>query len=135
MQFRIIVQSAAAEPLIAVGDRPTDHVAKRIMIEVQIECDIVVETYVLRIDRVTLYHTCCERHDRSALPPEEESRLIPHAAPQFAEILLCQLLKVQLRALIDLQIQRIDLSDDRRHVIDDAQFDWRRSCSRLKLLA
>src|SRR5215471_16674957 len=42
---------------------------------------------------------------------------------------------MQFRALIDLEIQRIDISDDRRHVIDDAHLDWGSLLSRPKLLA
>ena len=120
MQLGIIVQAAAAKPFVPIGDRPTDHIAKRIMIEVQVERDIVVEAYVLRIDRVTVYYTRCKRDDPAALPPKEETDLVPHPAPQIAEILLRQLLEVQLRTLINLEIQWIDLRDYRRRVVDDA---------------
>src|SRR6516164_2083234 len=135
MQFRIIVQAAAAKPFVPIGDRPTDHIAKRVMIEVQIERDIVVEAYILCIDRVTVYYTRCKRDDPAALAPKEETDLVPHPAPQIAEILLRQLLEVQLRSPINLEIQWIDLRDYRRRVVDDAQFEWGGSCRRLKFLA
>src|SRR5262249_45456938 len=64
-----------------------------------------------------------------------KSNLIPHPAPQLAEILLRQLLEMQFRALIDLEVERIDLSDDRRYVIDDAHLDWGSLFRRPKLLA
>src|SRR5215212_9646665 len=111
MQFRIIVQSATAKPFVSIGDRPADHITKRIMIEVQVKRDTVVETYVLCIDRVTLYHACCKCDDPPALAPQEKTNLIPHAAPKFAKILLRQLLEVQFRALIYLEIQGIHLRD------------------------
>src|SRR6516225_951680 len=105
------------------------------MIEVQVERDIVVEAYILCIDRVTVYYTRCKRDDPAALAPKEETDLVPHPAPQIAEILLRQLLEVQFRARINLEIQWIDLRDYRRHVVDDAHLEWGGSCRRLKLLA
>src|SRR5215208_4286261 len=128
MQFRIIVQSAAAKPFVPVGDRPADHIAKRIMIEVQVKRDTVVETYVLRIDRVTLYHAYCKCDDPPALAPQEETDLIPHAVPKFAKILLRQLLEMQFRALIYLEIQWIRLRDHRPQVFDNTHLDGAGPC-------
>src|SRR6185295_7189976 len=135
MQFRIRVQSAAAKPFVPVADRPADHIAKHIMIEMQVKRDTVVETYVLCIDRVTLYHACCKCDDPPALAPQKETNLIPHTAPKFAKILLRQLLEVQFRALIYFEIQGIGLRDHRRHVIDNTHLDGADPCCRLKLLA
>src|ERR1700758_2143322 len=109
MQLWIIIQPAAAKPFVSIGDRPAHHVAKRIVIEVQVEGDIVVEAYVLSIDRVTMYHARCKRDDPPVLTPEEEADLVPHSPPQVAEVSLRQLLEVQFRALIDLEIQWINL--------------------------
>src|SRR5215831_8299975 len=105
------------------------------MIEVQVERDIVVETYVLRIDRVTVYHARCKRDDLLALAPQEEANSLSHPPPEVSEILLGQLLEVQFRTLIDLEIQWINLRDDWRRIADDAHLEWGRSCCRLKLLA
>src|SRR5262249_7721773 len=116
-------------------DRPADHVAKRIMIEVQVERDAVIEAYVLCIDRVTLYHACDKCDDPSALAPQKEASLVPHATPQFAEISLGQLLEMQFRALINFEIQGINLRDHRGHVVNNTHLDWGGSCRRLKLLA
>src|SRR5262245_38323573 len=103
MQLWIIIQPAATKPFVPVGDCPAYHVAKHIVIEVQVKRDIVVEAYVFGIDRVTVYHARCKRDDTPALTPEEEADLVPHPPAQIAEILLCQFLKVQFRTLVNLE--------------------------------
>src|SRR4051794_10842887 len=49
MQLRIIVQTAATKPFVPVADPPIDHIPNYIVIEMQVECNGVVETYVLRV--------------------------------------------------------------------------------------
>jgi hypothetical protein len=68
------------------------------------------------------------------LAPQEEVHFIFHNAPQLAKIIFGQLLEVQARALIDLEIKWIELRYQRRHVFGDAQFDRGGPRRRFKLL-
>jgi hypothetical protein len=52
MQLRIIVQAAAAKPSVPVADPPTDHVPNDVVVKMQVECNGVVETHVLRVPRI-----------------------------------------------------------------------------------
>src|SRR4029077_18900821 len=117
------MQSTAAKPFVPICDSPTHHVAKHIVIEVQVEGDIVVEAYVLGIDRVTVDHARCKRDEPPVLTPEEEAYFVPHPSPEIAEILLRQLLKVQFRTFVNLEIQRKSLGNHRCHVVGDAHLE------------
>src|SRR5689334_8954037 len=135
MQLWIIIQPAASKPFVPIGDRPAYQVAKHIVVEVKVEGDFIIEPYVLGIDRVTVYHARCKRDDPPVLTPEEEADLVPHAPPQIGEVLLCQFLEVQFRTLENLEIERINLRDDRCRVVGDAHLECRGACRRLKLLS
>src|SRR5690349_1086097 len=135
MQLWIIIQPAAAKPFVTIGDRPAYQIAKDIVIEVQVEGDIVVEAYVLGIDRFTVHHARCKRDDPPVLTPEEEADLVPHSPTQVAEVSLRQLLEVQFRAPIDLEIKWINLRNHRRRIVDDTHIERGDSCRGRKLLA
>src|SRR5262245_11237469 len=125
VEFRIVVQPAAAEPLVAVDNRPGDHVADGVMIVVQVECDRIVESDIFGIELVTLHHAHCEGHDASFAAPQEEAHLVRHQPPEPAQIVLRQLFEVIGRAMIDLQIERKNLVDHRGDVADDSLRDRR----------
>src|SRR5207247_4045523 len=72
MQLRVVIQPAAAKPFVSFADPPTDHIANGVVIEMQIECNGVVETHVLRIQRVSLHHAKAEGHQRVSAPPRKE---------------------------------------------------------------
>src|SRR5262245_43071770 len=84
-EVRIVVQPSAAEPLVAVDKRPGDHVADGVMIEVQVECDRIVEAYIFGIELVTLHHAHCEGNDASFAAPQEEAHLVRHQPPEPAQ--------------------------------------------------
>src|SRR5262245_3858240 len=88
------------------------------MIKMEVERDIVVETDILCVDRVMMHYAYRKGDDPLALPPYEEADFVPHPPPQIAEVLFRELLEVQFRTLIDLEIQWKDLRDHRRGILD-----------------
>src|ERR1700716_3380588 len=101
MKLRIVVQAAAAKFLVAVGNGPRNDVAIRVVIEVQIKRDGIIEADILRVQRFSLQHAGRKRDDRTILAPDEEPNLVRHQSAEAAEILLGQLLEVQLRSVVD----------------------------------
>ena len=126
VQFGIVVQRAAVKPFVAVGDPPADQVTERIVVKVQFDRDRIIEAEVLGMDHIALQEARTEGDDFSVLAPDEETVLVAHPLAEAAKVFLGQFLEMQVRPVIDLQIERIDLVDDRRDVVDDAHFDRRR---------
>ena len=123
MQLRLVIERAAHVPLHAVGDCPVDDVAQRVEVEIEIKRHRVVEAEVFVVDRVAVDHADAEGDRLSRLPPDEETRLVRHAFAEGVEEFFGQLLEVERRALVDGEVERIDLVDERRDVRHDLQFD------------
>src|SRR5665213_2316757 len=123
------------ERFIAVCDSPTNQVPERIVIKVQIERNFIIEAEVLGMDRIALENTRSEREHLPVLTPNEETAFVTHAVAETAEVRLGQFLEVQLRAVIDLQVERVDFVDDGRDVIDNSHIDGRRPLCRPQLQA
>src|SRR5580704_18926433 len=112
MQLRIIVEAAAAKPFVPVADPPADHVPNHVVIEMQFDCNGVIETDVLRVQRVSLHHAKAEGHQHISATPGEEPDLVAHSPAELAEKILGQLLELHARAREHLQIERINLIDE-----------------------
>lgn|ERR1700736_2239496 len=63
MQFRIVIQRTAAIEAQLLIDRPTDHVAHRVKIKMEIERDIVIEAEALIVNGVATNKAKTERDD------------------------------------------------------------------------
>src|ERR1700730_18671870 len=108
MQLRVIIQRAAnvfSQPLFHC---PGEHVAQRVEIEMQVERDVVIEAETLIVNLSTVHETTTERDDLALLSPDEKSHTVGHLLAQAAKIILRQMLKLHGRALVDLQIKRIN---------------------------
>ena len=101
----------------------------------QVERDRIVQPDVLCVDLVTLEHAQCEGDDTSRLAPDKEPHRVRHLLAEVAEKRLCQLLEMERRPVVDLEVKRIDIIDDRRDVVQDAQSDWRRRGRNFELLS
>ena len=58
------------------------------MIEMQVECNGVVETHVLCVERVSLHHAKAEGDQHVSAAPREETDLIAHPLAELAEKVL-----------------------------------------------
>src|SRR5262245_53803315 len=96
MQLRVIIQAAALKPLAPVRYRPTNQIAKHVVIKMEFKRNAVVEAQILRKKRVAMHHACAERDRLGAAPPDEEAHPIRHCGSKVAEILLGQPFKTQL---------------------------------------
>src|ERR1700730_12768336 len=135
MQLRIIVQAAAAKPFVTFADSPADHVPNDVVVEMQVECNGVVEAHVLRVQRVSLHHAKAEGHQSVSATPREEPDVIAHSWAELAEKILGELLELHPRAVEHLQIERINLIDETCRIVGDAQANVRYAGCRLELLA
>ena len=70
------------------ADPPSDHVPNDIVIEMQIECNGVVEAHVLGVQRVSLHHAKAEGDQYVSATPREEPDLIAHSLAELAEKVL-----------------------------------------------
>src|SRR5262245_32170424 len=105
------------------------------MIEVQIERDRIVEAEIFGVKGIVLDHAHAERHHPPALTPDEEPGAVRHHASEGTEISLRQLLEMQRRSLVNLQIERVRLIDYRRQVVDKTHLDRRRPLGGSEFLA
>src|ERR1700751_3023477 len=94
VQFGVIVQPAPVTPLVAICDRPTNHVSNGVVIEEQLQRDGIVETNVFGVYGVTLGHAKSERNNSSVLPPNKETNLVGHQAAQLREVAFGKFLKM-----------------------------------------
>ena len=81
---------------------------------------------MLGINRIALEYARTEGNDSPALSPDEKAVLVSHPLAEAAKISFGLLLEMQLRPLIHLQIEWVDIVDDVRDVVADAHFDGRR---------
>src|SRR5262249_30388921 len=116
-----------AERLAAVGHAPADHVARRVMINMQIERDVIIEPEIFAVKRIAFEHAQAERDGPAVLPPYEEAHLVGHAPAHLGEIGRRELLEMHARATIDLQVKRIELVDERGDISLDLERD--RGCT------
>src|ERR1700682_1717447 len=135
VQFRIVIETAAAKPLVAICNRPRNHISHCIVIKVQVERDRIVEANVFGINSIVLDHAKGECHDPCVLAPDEEQNLVRHLASNSAKVLLRQFLKMKLRFLVNLQVERVNVVNDRRDVVHDAHLDRRGLSCGSKFLA
>src|ERR1700730_10993595 len=119
----VIIQPAAAEPFKSIGDRPLDHIAYRVMVKMQIEREVVIESDILRIDRVGFRHAHGEGDNLSVLAPNEKADLVRHPLAKLDKIGFRQLFEVQVRPIINLQVKRIELADESRNISDNLHGD------------
>ena len=63
MQFRIVIEWTAGVVTQLLIDRPTDHIAHRVKIKMQIERNIVIEAEALIVNGVATNKAKTERDD------------------------------------------------------------------------
>src|ERR1700730_11132641 len=54
MPLRVVIEAAAVKLLVTVGDGPFNDIVKNTIVEIELECDRIVETDIFVIDRVAL---------------------------------------------------------------------------------
>src|SRR5258706_1202830 len=76
VQLRIVIEGAADIPLQPARHAPRQEVAQRMKVQVQVECDAVVEAEVLVVERVAVHHAEAEGDGLPCLAPDEEAHLV-----------------------------------------------------------
>src|SRR5215469_13290485 len=94
VQLGVVVQPATVKPFVAICNRPSNHVSNRVVIEVQLQRDGIVETNVFGVYGVALGHAKGERNNSGVLPPNEEIDFIRHEAAQLREVAFGKFLEV-----------------------------------------
>src|SRR5262245_21499634 len=125
MPLWIIVETAAVKTFVAVGHRPFDDVVKHAIVQVELECDGIVEPYIFVADAVTMHRAQAERDDLAVLPPDKKPDLVRNPPPDFAQKFLGEFFELERGALEDLFVERIDFDDVRRSVGHDFHGDRR----------
>src|SRR4029450_18555 len=74
MQLRLIIKRVAVVILQSLLQRPSDDVAQRVEIEVQIEGDAVIEPHAFGVNRVVTDQAKTECDNFAVLAPTEETR-------------------------------------------------------------
>src|SRR5206468_5932745 len=115
--------------------RPGDDVAQRVKIKMQVERDTVVQSNAFVVNLVVADEAKAECHDPAQLAPDEKARSFRHPLPDCAKIILRQSLEFQWRTLVDREIQRINLINKSRDIIDDLHLDLGRLSSFAELSA
>src|SRR5262249_51896885 len=95
MPLGIVIEAAAVEALVAVGDGPFDDVVKNAIIKIKIEGDGIIESHIFVTDRVTLHCAKAEGDDVVVLSPDEEADLVRHPSPGLAKEALGEFLELQ----------------------------------------
>src|SRR5438876_5477682 len=111
MQLRTVIQRAAPVALETLRERPADDVAQRVEIKMEVERHPVIEPEVVVIDGAVVHWRDAEGDGLSILPPDKKPGPFRHALTQAAQVLFGQALELQRRALMHLQIERINLVD------------------------
>src|SRR6185312_2448832 len=96
--------------------------------------DAVIETQIFRVHGIAMNDALTKCHGLAVATPDEEAHSVRHHLPKSAEVILSQLFEMQLRTLIDVNVEREDLIDNLGDVGTDVQFD-RHVFSRPELLA
>src|SRR5262252_6137191 len=89
----------------------------------QVERDRIFQADVFGTELVALDETRHEGYDRFSLAPDKKTSLVGHQPTQAAKVALGQLLELKLRALVDFQIEGIDIPDNWRNIVDDSHLD------------
>src|SRR4029450_4162493 len=127
MQLRLIIKRVAVVILQSLLQRPSDDVAQRVEIEVQIEGDAVIEPHAFGVNRVVADEGKTEGDNFPRLPPDEEARPFWHLLAESAEIIFGKCLEFEWRTLMDGEIERMNVVNPGRNVIDDLHVDFRRA--------
>src|SRR4051794_16208056 len=111
MQLRMIIERAAPIPSQPLLERPGYHIAERQEVKVQIESHAVIETEIVVVDRPVMHQRHAERNCLSRLPPDEKASAFRHPAAQLRQVFFREPLEFHRRALVNLQVERINLVD------------------------
>src|SRR5689334_11161264 len=91
-EFRFVAETRASKPLVTVGNRPVHHIANRVVIEMEVEGDRIVEADILPEKTVAFDHAEAEGDHVLTPAPDKEADLILHVVAEPAEIVGCQFL-------------------------------------------
>ena len=127
MQFRIVIERTAAVGAQPLVDRPTNHVAHRIKIKMQIERDIVIEAKAFIVNRVATDEAKTKRNNFSRLSPDEKTRPLRHGLRDSTKKFLRQRFEFHWRALVHLEIERINRVNVRRDIVNDFHINLSRA--------
>src|SRR5260370_33949717 len=103
------------------------------MVQMELERDRTIETDISGLYRVGVKHAQGEGDESALLVPQKEAHSFWHGAPNSAKVLLGQLLEMEVRSLVHLQVERVDRVNARRNVSADTQCDGRRLCRSTEL--
>src|SRR5215475_4523315 len=95
MPLGVVIQTAAEEALVAVGDGPFDDVVEDAIIKIEVEGDGVIKPDILVTDSVALHRAKTESDNVVVLPPDEETDLFRHAPADLAEKFLGEFLELK----------------------------------------
>src|ERR1700730_3546250 len=93
----------------------------------QIEGDIVIEAEAFVVNRVATNQAKTKGDDLVRLSPDEKAGALRHGLRDATEKFLRQGLKFHRRALVDLEIERINCVNLRRDIVHDFHFDLGRA--------
>ena len=85
----------------------------------------VVETKIVIVNRAGVHHANAKGDHFRLLPPNEKPRPLRHSLSQAAKILFGQPLEFERRALMNLEVERVNFIDIRRDIVDYFEIDWR----------
>src|SRR5205085_5520691 len=114
VQFRIVVERPADVRAQLLFNCPADHVAHCVKIKVKIECNIVIETETLIVNRVATNQTKTEGNDSAVNSPNEKARVFRRLFRDPEKKFPTQIFKFHRRSLMDLEIERINRVHIRR---------------------
>src|SRR5580704_10672244 len=57
VELGIVVQGAAMKSFVAARDPPADQIAERVMVQMQVERDLIIQAEILPMDRIALKKT------------------------------------------------------------------------------
>ena len=128
MPFGIVIEAAAVEPFVTVGDGPLDDVVKDAIVKVELERDGIIEAHIFVADAVALHGTQAERDDMAALTPYEKADLVRDPASDLAQEFSRELFELKRRAFEYFFIKRVEVVDVGRCVGNDDHGDRGRTC-------
>src|SRR5437016_12979509 len=125
MQFRIVIERTAHVGAQLLLDRPADHVAHRVKIQMEIERDLVIEPEAFVVNYVAANEAKTKCDELLLGSPDKKPRAFRHLLCNAEKKFLTQVFKLHRGFLVDLEIERINLVDVRRDIVHHLHHDLR----------
>src|SRR5574337_40049 len=123
MEFRIIIQRAAAIFIESLFHRPGENVSQRIKVKMKVQRNLVIQPEALVVKRSAVDQTTAECNHPAFLTPDKKSSLLRHGPAQLAKIFFGQMFKLHAGPLVDLKIKGINFIDVWRNVVSHLHLD------------